>query len=49
MKKHLFALLTAFIPAVALAQDQHIPTPQWRPVYHFTPEKNWSSIQIPTG
>ncbi|QHS59364.1 glycoside hydrolase family 32 protein [Chitinophaga agri] len=43
MKKQLFALLTACLPVLASAQDQQIPTPQWRPVYHFTPAKNWTN------
>ena len=25
------------------AQDNTAPTPQWRPVYHFTPETNWTN------
>jgi fructan beta-fructosidase len=25
------------------AQADPVPTPQWRPVYHFTPEKNWTN------
>jgi levanase/fructan beta-fructosidase len=25
------------------AQGDQTPTPQWRPVYHFTPEKNWTN------
>jgi fructan beta-fructosidase len=27
----------------SFAQDKTAPTPQWRPVYHFTPEKNWTN------
>ncbi|MBW8687770.1 glycoside hydrolase family 32 protein [Chitinophaga rhizophila] len=42
MTKQLFALLAACMPVVALAQDQQA-TPQWRPVYHFTPAKNWTN------
>jgi len=42
MTKHLFALLTALLPVAVFAQDQ-TPTPQWRPVYHFTPAKNWTN------
>jgi levanase/fructan beta-fructosidase len=33
----LFCLLSAF------GQSDEKPTPQWRPVYHFTPEKNWTN------
>src|SRR5882762_9608823 len=25
------------------AQQGSTPTPQWRPVYHFTPQKNWTN------
>src|SRR5882724_11845979 len=25
------------------AQMEQVPTPQWRPVYHFTPLKNWTN------
>jgi len=25
------------------ARTDESPTPQWRPVYHFTPEKNWTN------
>jgi len=25
------------------AQTEETPTPQWRPVYHFTPETNWTN------
>jgi len=25
------------------AQNKETATPQWRPVYHFTPEKNWTN------
>lgn len=34
------AVLLAGLTAGAFAQQ---PTPQWRPVYHFTPEKNWTN------
>ena len=27
----------------ATAQTEETPTPQWRPVYHFTPETNWTN------
>jgi levanase/fructan beta-fructosidase len=41
MKKLLPILLTGLFPILLQAQD--IPTPQWRPVYHFTPAKNWTN------
>lgn len=44
MKKILFSVLL-MLPAMLRAQDT--PTPQWRPVYHFTPAKNW--INDPNG
>jgi fructan beta-fructosidase len=25
------------------ARPDTVPTPQWRPVYHFTPERNWTN------
>jgi levanase/fructan beta-fructosidase len=37
---HVFLL---FYVAIVLAQESKIPTPQWRPVYHFTPLKNWTN------
>jgi levanase/fructan beta-fructosidase len=41
MKKKLFSiLLTGMLPLILQAQT---PTPQWRPVYHFTPVKNWTN------
>jgi fructan beta-fructosidase len=37
-------MLTGWIPVAHLcAQTDSTPTPQWRPVYHFTPEKNWTN------
>jgi len=40
------ALATVGIVATARAQDAAplpAPTPQWRPVYHYTPHKNWTN------
>lgn len=40
-----FAMLLCLLSGVfkeAAAQDK-TPTPQWRPVYHFTPEKTWTN------
>ncbi len=39
-------LLTALLSAACFcsrAQDALVPTPQWRPVYHFTPDKYWTN------
>jgi len=42
-----FGLLTGFglLPQGGLLAQRPPPepTPQWRPVYHFTPEKNWTN------
>jgi fructan beta-fructosidase len=35
-------LMLVLVSAVR-AQEDRKPTPQWRPVYHFTPEKNWTN------
>lgn len=39
-KKILLSFIACIYAAFLLAQT---PTPQWRPVYHFTPEKNWTN------
>ncbi|HEY8929924.1 MAG TPA: glycoside hydrolase family 32 protein [Mucilaginibacter sp.] len=36
-------LLAAGLKAVAQNAPAPTPTPQWRPVYHFTPDKNWTN------
>ena len=42
--KRLWLFLLIILPAAfACGQDGIKPTPQWRPVYHFTPEKNWTN------
>ncbi|MEO9005123.1 MAG: glycoside hydrolase family 32 protein [Ginsengibacter sp.] len=44
MKKLLlFLLLCVLISESIFAQETKTPTPQWRPVYHFTPLKNWTN------
>ncbi len=44
MKQGLSILLAAFLWSnLASAQETPVPTPQWRPVYHFTPAKNWTN------
>ncbi|MET7000383.1 glycoside hydrolase family 32 protein [Chitinophaga defluvii] len=48
MRKQLFQLtIAALMPMLLQAQEQPVPTPQWRPVYHFTAEKNW--LNDPNG
>ncbi|GAA4299785.1 glycoside hydrolase family 32 protein [Compostibacter hankyongensis] len=43
MKKLWPSLCCLLLPAALTAQTETTPTPQWRPVYHFTPEKNWTN------
>lgn len=44
MKKKIFSMLLAgLLPALLHAQETPVPTPQWRPVYHFSPPKNWTN------
>lgn len=42
-KQLIFHILSVFFSSVILAQENAVPTPQWRPVYHFTPKKNWTN------
>jgi levanase/fructan beta-fructosidase len=39
---YLFFLLILLFTRI-IAQEDQTPTPQWRPVYHFTPLKNWTN------
>jgi levanase/fructan beta-fructosidase len=44
MIKHRFLILLLFLASLnGLAQDATTPTPQWRPKYHFTPDKYWTN------
>src|SRR6266536_5088847 len=44
MKKRLTLILfLSFFSFLLFAQDTKTETPQWRPLYHFTPEKNWTN------
>lgn len=44
MKKILCSLLLpVLVPALLHAQESRQPTPQWRPVYHFTPPQYWTN------
>ncbi len=36
-------MLSCLFAMPLFAQDGQQETPQWRPVYHFTPEKNWTN------
>ena len=47
MLKTLFAFSACLSSFFAVAQSDTTPTPQWRPVYHFTPARNWTND--PTG
>lgn len=42
MRRFLMVVASMFLSTYLVAQKQ-IPTPQWRPVYHFTPLKNWTN------
>lgn len=42
-KQLLTCVFSAFFCSVIFAQEDTVPTPQWRPVYHFTPVKNWTN------
>lgn len=43
MKRLLLCLYPFFLTTLLFAQDDTILTPQWRPLYHFTPLKNWTN------
>lgn len=43
MKRLSFVLASMFICFFSVAQNNETPTPQWRPLYHFTPEKYWTN------
>ncbi|HEY0271631.1 MAG TPA: glycoside hydrolase family 32 protein, partial [Chitinophaga sp.] len=43
MLKKLLSFAACLSPLVAAAQADTTPTPQWRPVYHFTPARNWTN------
>ena len=42
-KRILLHLFVCFFCTNLFAQQPEIPTPQWRPLYHFTPLKNWTN------
>lgn len=39
----LIVLFLCHLSLMPVAQSSQSETPQWRPVYHFTPEKNWTN------
>src|ERR1035438_7988181 len=44
MKKNLTLLLVLLVSVrTVVAQQSSTPTPQWRPLFHFTPLKNWTN------
>jgi levanase/fructan beta-fructosidase len=42
-KAKFFVLMLVAMSLKTLAQQTETATPQWRPVYHFTPEQNWTN------
>jgi fructan beta-fructosidase len=43
MKRFLIGVASLVLSTCVFAQNSEVPTPQWRPVYHFTPLKNWTN------
>ena len=43
MKKQFLTLLFCSLSFLLFAQNDQTPTPQWRPLYHFTPATNWTN------
>jgi len=43
LKTKFIALVLAVFALRTVAQEAQTPTPQWRPVYHFTPPENWTN------
>ncbi|MDP4283691.1 MAG: glycoside hydrolase family 32 protein [Bacteroidota bacterium] len=42
-KKFFLSFIIWIYSATLFSQESVIPTPQWRPLYHFTPLKNWTN------
>lgn len=42
-KRKILLLASMLLSLGSFAQDNPAPTPQWRPVYHFTPDKYWTN------
>ena len=43
IKRFIAVLFLAHVLFPSFGQTDTVPTPQWRPVYHFTPLKNWTN------
>ena len=43
MKNKLITLTLILVTLRGFTQVSPVPTPQWRPVYHFTPDKYWTN------
>jgi fructan beta-fructosidase len=42
-KVKFLSLVLIILTGSLFAQNKVVPTPQWRPVYHFTPPANWTN------
>ncbi|MDN5286324.1 MAG: glycoside hydrolase family 32 protein [Mucilaginibacter sp.] len=42
-KVKFLSLVLVTLTGSLFAQDKVVPTPQWRPAYHFTPPTNWTN------
>jgi levanase/fructan beta-fructosidase len=42
-KVKILSIMFVALAASAFAQEKIIPTPQWRPAYHFSPPTNWTN------
>lgn len=43
MKNGLLLIVSLLAVTSVIAQSKKTPTPQWRPIYHFTPDKYWTN------
>jgi fructan beta-fructosidase len=42
-KVKILSMMFVALAATSFAQEKTIPTPQWRPTYHFSPPANWTN------
>jgi fructan beta-fructosidase len=42
-KDKFIGMILLLLSVTSFAQDKEIPTPQWRPAYHFSPPRNWTN------